>query len=229
MFALRSFPSSFLQRTPKSTSSFFRIRRFGTESSTDASKHLREEITHQGKFLKMKKIFYQFKGQEKTWEGVERTTRKGNVDAVSVVAIVTSKKGDERLVVLKQYRPPLQGYCLELPAGLVDEGETLEEAALRELLEETGLKGKECTVMPAVALDPGLSNANTAMVMMEVDYDDPENRNPKQKLQGSEDIQVKLVDLTDLFQTVHTAGQSKVTVDAKLYSLALGMSMIVEV
>ena len=41
--------------------------------------------------------------------------------------------------MIRQYRYPLDDYLYELPAGLIDEGETPEEAAIREMLEETGL------------------------------------------------------------------------------------------
>ena len=41
----------------------------------------------------------------------------------------------------KQYRPPVDKVCIEVPAGLVDAGETAEQAAVRELKEETGYVG----------------------------------------------------------------------------------------
>jgi ADP-ribose pyrophosphatase len=49
------------------------------------------------------------------------------------------KKGETtKTLVISQFRPPLNAYSIEFPAGLIDEGETIEEAARRELAEETG-------------------------------------------------------------------------------------------
>lgn len=51
--------------------------------------------------------------------------------------------------------------CIEIPAGLMDEGETAEECAVRELEEETGYLGKVVTgdvpgVSPIMFNDPGM-------------------------------------------------------------------------
>jgi len=42
----------------------------------------------------------------------------------------------------KQFRPPVNKVTIEVPAGLIDAGETAEECAVRELREETGYVGK---------------------------------------------------------------------------------------
>ncbi|KAJ3928006.1 MAG: NUDIX hydrolase domain-like protein, partial [Lentinula lateritia] len=58
---------------------------------------------------------------------------------VAILAILKSKANSfsPSSVVVEQYRPPIGKFIIELPAGLVDEGETPEQAAIRELEEET--------------------------------------------------------------------------------------------
>ena len=48
----------------------------------------------------------------------------------------------------KQFRPPINKVVIEVPAGLVDEGESPEESAIRELREETGYIGIAAEVSP---------------------------------------------------------------------------------
>ena len=58
-------------------------------------------------------------------------------------------------MIILQYRPPIEAYCVEFPAGLIDEGETPEQAAVRELKEETGYEGKVCDLSPTLSNQPG--------------------------------------------------------------------------
>ena len=53
-------------------------------------------------------------------------------------AIIFPLTREGEVVLVRQYRPPLEKMELGLPAGLVEEGEEPEAAARRELLEETG-------------------------------------------------------------------------------------------
>lgn len=46
---------------------------------------------------------------------------------------------DDKVVLVRQYRYPLGGYAYEFPAGLVEPGEDIADAAVREMYEETGL------------------------------------------------------------------------------------------
>ena len=75
------------------------------------------------------------------WEYVERN----NISGIVVIVALTE---DRCLVLIEQYRPALDQNVIELPAGLAGdspetENEPLENAALRELLEETGYRAGE--------------------------------------------------------------------------------------
>ena len=50
---------------------------------------------------------------------------------------------DAEFLLIRQFRPPVNNYVIEFPAGLNDKGDTLKEAAERELLEETGYTARE--------------------------------------------------------------------------------------
>jgi ADP-ribose pyrophosphatase len=56
-------------------------------------------------------------------------------------------------MIIVQYRPPVEAFCVEFPAGLIDEGESPEQAAVRELKEETGYSGKVCDILYQHSVD----------------------------------------------------------------------------
>jgi ADP-ribose pyrophosphatase len=60
-----------------------------------------------------------------------------------------------RVVLVRQYRPAAEKTTLELPSGLVDEGEPPETAARRELLEETGYEAAEVELLGPLLPDTG--------------------------------------------------------------------------
>jgi ADP-ribose pyrophosphatase len=57
------------------------------------------------------------------------------------VAVLEKPNGPE-ILLQKQFRPPVAKVCIEIPAGLVDAGESPEVCAVRELKEETGYVGE---------------------------------------------------------------------------------------
>jgi 8-oxo-dGTP pyrophosphatase MutT (NUDIX family) len=75
-------------------------------------------------------------------------------DAVNVVAMTPSGK----MVMVRQFRFGIEADTLELPGGLVDEGETPEFAAKRELLEETGYSGGTWKFLHTIQSNPVFMN-----------------------------------------------------------------------
>lgn len=90
------------------------------------------------------------------WEYVTRNTRR---PAVGIVAITD----ENEIVVVEQFRPPVEQSVVELPAGLVGdiagaEHEALVEAAQRELFEETGYTAQKWTELGCGFSSPGLTD-----------------------------------------------------------------------
>jgi ADP-ribose pyrophosphatase len=75
-----------------------------------------------------------------------------------------------QIVLVIQFRPPVRRYCIEFPSGFIDDNETVETAALRELHEETGYYGKIKRISEPICYEPGLTDSLTKVVDVEVIY-----------------------------------------------------------
>ncbi len=118
----------------------------------------------------------------------------------------------------------VRAHVCRFPAGLIDENETAEDAAIRELREECGYSGAVVSCSPLLGMEVGLSNANSKLVTIEVDAS--ENSDPKQSLDDGEQIQVVTVPISQLMSTLVTyAQQDGYIVDAKLWMLAQGLQL----
>ena len=106
----------------------------------------------EGKYLRLVKRGH--------WEYAERTNAGS---AVIVIAVTPERK----LLFVEQFRIPMGAPTIEMPAGLVgdlDEADTMEEAARRELLEETGWLADEVKVLMVGPTSSGMSNELIAFV-----------------------------------------------------------------
>ncbi|KAI1105972.1 MutT/nudix family protein [Jackrogersella minutella] len=176
-------------------------------------------------WAKLVKLTYtDSKSQTRTWESAERTTRPKNsdIDGVGIVAILEKPTGPE-IVLQKQYRAPIDKVTIEVPAGLIDEGETVEEAAIRELKEETGYVAKASETTPMMFNDPGFCNTNLRMVHVTVDMSLPENQNLQPELEEDEFIEVFLVPLTKLYDECKRFEAEGYAIDARVGTFAEGI------
>ncbi|XP_007905823.1 ADP-sugar pyrophosphatase isoform X2 [Callorhinchus milii] len=195
------------------------------ETGSSEQSIVKEEVLMKGKWVQVLETTYKDPtGKTRVWETVKRTTRKQNAltDGVAVFAVLKKTLHYDCLVMIKQFRPALGCYCLEFPAGLMDDGETPECAAVRELLEETGYKGETSGTSPVVCLDPGLSNCSTQFVTVYINGDDSENIKPKQRLEFAE---VVLIPMNELLKKIdEMVRKEKVMVDARVYIYAMGLT-----
>ena len=70
-------------------------------------------------------------------DALKAVSHKNHPDGVILYGVYGEEK--DKVVLIRQYRYPLGGYVYEFPAGLVEEGEDMLSAAIREMYEETGL------------------------------------------------------------------------------------------
>ncbi|MBU1344227.1 MAG: NUDIX hydrolase [Proteobacteria bacterium] len=146
------------------------------------------------KFLNLFSIQYEDQiNCEKQWIFASRSTQLNPLekkhkrpDAVVIVAFHIQEK---KLVVIKEFRVALGGYQYGFPAGLVDKGESVEQAGKRELFEETGLKvTRVLKQSPAIFSSSGMTDESISLLYVECEGH-PTNRFNE----DSEDIHVMML------------------------------------
>ena len=92
-------------------------------------------------------IRYYVASRAKKAENLKAVDGHRNADGVILYGVYGENK--DKLVLVRQFRYPLGDYIYEFPAGLVEPGEDVAEAGIREMFEETGLnftpvRGGDC-------------------------------------------------------------------------------------
>lgn len=106
---------------------------------------------------------------------------------------------DQEVVMVRQYRHGIREVTLEIPGGLVDPGDTPEQAAVRELTEETGYGSGEIRFLGSFHPHPAIMNNRCHTYL--ANGVRPEQ---VQKLDQGEDIEVVLVPLKEIPELIRT-------------------------
>lgn len=90
------------------------------------------------------------------------------------VAIIAYKDKDT-IILVEQFRKPIEKNILELPAGKIEKGEDIELCGIRELEEETGYRAKEFKYLGKVVSSPGFCDEYIYIYMAEGLYKGQDN------------------------------------------------------
>lgn len=118
------------------------------------------------------------------------------VESPGGVAVVALTPGGE-LVLVEQFRHACREVTIELPSGVVDEGESPQDAALRELHEETGYCGRDPELLGTLRLNPSWQTTTVHVVRVR----DAEPAGDK-NLDETEDTRVRLISVEEAVQRV---------------------------
>lgn len=143
------------------------------------------------------------------WEYASRT---GSTNAVVILA-----EHDGKLILVEQYRVPVGGRCLELPAGLVgdeDPDATVEGTAIKELEEETGFTAARIERLGDFYSSPGMLAESFALVRAH-----GVSRCGEGGGNADEEIEVHLVARADVRALIEARRSTGVAIDAKLLLL----------
>jgi ADP-ribose diphosphatase len=130
---------------------------------SEKPKILHQSIVSKSRLFTVEAVDFRFSN------GVERTYERlvpGGCGAVMMVAMFD----DEHVAIIREFGGGVEEYTLTLPKGAVDLGETLVDAANRELQEEIGFAAKSITFLKHMSLSPSYMKSGIDIFLAEELY-----------------------------------------------------------
>ena len=200
----------------------------GSDGSSQLARVVERKEIAKTRFISLQSLSYlDATGCERKWDMASRTTKKdGEPDGVAILALLRSRAAaDVEMLLVQQFRPPVNALTIELPAGLIDPGESAETAAVRELKEETGYEGTVVLTSQVLAMSPGMCDEMIRLCVVDVDLDAPPNRTPRQQLEESEFIKVHRVPIKQLLTRLKAMEGDGLMPIGGLFLLATGLAI----
>ena len=166
-----------------------------------------------GKFIETISISYKdHKGVLREWEAVSRLNIKG------VVVVIPFTENNE-LILIKQFRPALDRYVIELPAGLVETKEDYITAGQRELIEETGYSSEKLSLLTEGVMSTGINAEQWKIVVAHKVKKVSKEVLAKYPSDDNEDIEVLKVPLDNIFTELENFQNNDVEIDLRIFGL----------
>jgi ADP-ribose pyrophosphatase len=157
---------------------------------------------------------------ETRWLGLYRIghwdfAKRPNAEACVGILAVTP---EEEVVLIEQFRIPVQRRVIEIPAGLVGDedehrGEPLGGTAARELMEETGYRASEITELLVAPTSPGMTSEFTHLFLAKGLVKEGAGGGV-----GGEEIQIHLVPLAQLRGWLKQKEAEGLAIDFKIHA-----------
>jgi len=152
-------------------------------------KTLSSQTIYEGRILKLRvDTVLTAGGRRSTREIVEHP------DCIAIIAV----DADDNILLVKQYRKPVEKELLEIPAGGIDAGEDAEAAVIREMQEETGFRPQKVELLGGFYSAPGYA---TEYLYLYLATDLTPSRLYAEDTEGIELVRVPFTQISDLINS----------------------------
>ncbi len=176
-------------------------------------KVVKQETLWEGQFIKAVLISYKdHTGTIRKWEAISRI----NCNGVVVIIPITDRN---EVILIRQFRPALNNYVIEFPAGLVDQDEDIISAGIRELIEETGHTSDKVFLFTEGVVSTGINTEKWNVLLAANTKKAPDNVRRKHQPDENEDIETLKVPLNNAYEKLQEFSQNGDDVDLRIFGL----------
>ncbi len=128
---------------------------------------------------------------------------------------ILAQTPEDQVVIVRQFRPAIEDFVFELPSGHIEEGETPDQAVIRELREETNCTANSVVLLGEMYPDTGrLENRQWAFYSNDIEL------NEFPDVSENEGIEVYVVSIDELFKMINE-GTFRHALDLCVIALAI--------